>query len=91
MAATEGHWKSAAETYRKLLAMIENSSSPEELARIAVATADACERAGVLGEARENLARVVADGLAQQLDDSRVKVVRVEVWENDVSCATNFR
>jgi tetratricopeptide (TPR) repeat protein len=59
VAAVEGNWKSAAETYRKLLAMIENSSSPQELARVAVATAEACERGGVLAEAREQLARVV--------------------------------
>jgi 6-pyruvoyltetrahydropterin/6-carboxytetrahydropterin synthase len=39
----------------------------------------------------ENLARVVADGLAARHDDERVKVVRVEVWEDDHSCATYFR
>jgi 6-pyruvoyltetrahydropterin/6-carboxytetrahydropterin synthase len=39
----------------------------------------------------ENLARIVADGLAQRLDDGRVTVVRVEVWENDTSCATYYR
>jgi 6-pyruvoyltetrahydropterin/6-carboxytetrahydropterin synthase len=39
----------------------------------------------------ENLARVVADDLAAKLDDGRVKVVRVEVWENEVSSATYFR
>jgi 6-pyruvoyltetrahydropterin/6-carboxytetrahydropterin synthase len=39
----------------------------------------------------ENLARVVADDLAAKLDDDRVTVVRVEVWENDSSSATYFR
>jgi tetratricopeptide (TPR) repeat protein len=60
VAAMEGNWKSAAESNRKLLALIEDSSSPEELARVAVATADACQRAGVLEEAREALARALA-------------------------------
>jgi 6-pyruvoyltetrahydropterin/6-carboxytetrahydropterin synthase len=44
-----------------------------------------------LNPTAENLARVVADGLAQKLDDGRVRVVRVEVWENDTSCATYYR
>src|SRR5580692_12989467 len=39
----------------------------------------------------ENLARVVADGLAAKIDDARVRVVRVEVWENDQCSATYFR
>ena len=36
-----------------------------------------------LNPTAENLARVVADGLAAKIDDARVKVARVEVWEND--------
>jgi 6-pyruvoyltetrahydropterin/6-carboxytetrahydropterin synthase len=39
----------------------------------------------------ENIARVVADNLAAKLDDGRVRVVRVEVWENDQCSATYFR
>jgi len=39
----------------------------------------------------ENLARVVGDALAAKLDDRRVRVARVDVWENDVCCATYFR
>jgi 6-pyruvoyltetrahydropterin/6-carboxytetrahydropterin synthase len=39
----------------------------------------------------ENMARVVADELSGKLDDGRVKVVRVEVWEDDVSCAVYHR
>jgi 6-pyruvoyltetrahydropterin/6-carboxytetrahydropterin synthase len=39
----------------------------------------------------ENLARVVAEGLAGRLDDDRVKVVRVDVWEDEHSCATYLR
>jgi 6-pyruvoyltetrahydropterin/6-carboxytetrahydropterin synthase len=39
----------------------------------------------------ENLARVVADNLAARFDDARVRVVRVEVWENDVCGATYYR
>lgn len=38
----------------------------------------------------ENLARVVAEGLGQKLDDGRVKVVRVEVWETDTCGATYY-
>ena len=44
-----------------------------------------------LNPTAENLARVVAEGLAARLDDERVKVARVEVWENDTCCATYFR
>jgi 6-pyruvoyltetrahydropterin/6-carboxytetrahydropterin synthase len=44
-----------------------------------------------LNPTAENLARVVADGLAEKLDDDRVKVARVEVWESDTCCATYFR
>ena len=39
----------------------------------------------------ENIARVVADNLASKLDDDRVKVARVEVWENDTCAATYYR
>jgi 6-pyruvoyltetrahydropterin/6-carboxytetrahydropterin synthase len=39
----------------------------------------------------ENIARVVADNLAARFDDDRVRVARVEVWENDVCAATYFR
>jgi 6-pyruvoyltetrahydropterin/6-carboxytetrahydropterin synthase len=39
----------------------------------------------------ENLARVVADAVATQIDDDRVKLVRVEVWEDPVSCAIYHR
>ena len=44
-----------------------------------------------LNPTAENLARVVADNLAAKVDDGRVKVVRVEVWENDTCSATYFR
>ena len=39
----------------------------------------------------ENIARVVADGLAAKLDDARVQVTKVEVWENDVCGAAYYR
>lgn len=39
----------------------------------------------------ENIARVIADNLAGKVDDARVKVARVEVWENDTCAATYFR
>lgn len=35
----------------------------------------------------ENLARVVFDGLVAKLASARVRVVRVEVWENDACMA----
>jgi len=39
----------------------------------------------------ENLARVVAEDLTAKLDTTpRVKVVRIEVWEDDSSCATYY-
>jgi 6-pyruvoyltetrahydropterin/6-carboxytetrahydropterin synthase len=44
-----------------------------------------------LNPTAENLARVVADNLAAKLDDARVRVVRVEVWENDTCGATYHR
>jgi 6-pyruvoyltetrahydropterin/6-carboxytetrahydropterin synthase len=44
-----------------------------------------------LNPTAENLARVVAEGLAAKFDDARVKVVRVDVWENDQCKATFFR
>ena len=39
----------------------------------------------------ENIARIVADNLAAKIDDDRVRVARVEVWENDQCAATYFR
>ena len=44
-----------------------------------------------LNPTAENLARVVADELAAKIEDDRVKVVRVDVWESDECCATYFR
>lgn len=44
-----------------------------------------------LNPTAENIARVVADNLGAKLDDDRVRVVRVEVWENDTCAATYFR
>jgi 6-pyruvoyltetrahydropterin/6-carboxytetrahydropterin synthase len=44
-----------------------------------------------LNPTAENLARVVADNLAAKVDDGRVRVVRVEVWENDTCGATYYR
>ncbi len=44
-----------------------------------------------LNPTAENLARVVADNLAAKLDGDRIKVARVEVWENDTCAATYFR
>ena len=39
----------------------------------------------------ENIARVVADGLAAKLDDGRVRVFKVEVWETNECGATFYR
>ena len=44
-----------------------------------------------LNPTAENLAMVVAEGLGKQFDDSRVRLVRCDVWENDASCATYLR
>jgi 6-pyruvoyltetrahydropterin/6-carboxytetrahydropterin synthase len=39
----------------------------------------------------ENIARVVADNLAAKLDDARLTVARVEVWEERTCAATYYR
>ncbi|HEY2510747.1 MAG TPA: 6-carboxytetrahydropterin synthase [Polyangiaceae bacterium] len=44
-----------------------------------------------LNPTAENIARIVADGLAAKIDDARVTVARVDIWENDTCCATYFR
>jgi 6-pyruvoyltetrahydropterin/6-carboxytetrahydropterin synthase len=44
-----------------------------------------------LNPTAENIARVVADELAAKMDDDRVRVVRVDVWESATCCATYFR
>ncbi len=44
-----------------------------------------------LNPTAENIARVVADRLAEQLDDERVRVHCVEVWETDACGARYFR
>ncbi len=44
-----------------------------------------------LNPTAENLARIVAENLAAKLDDERVRVARVHVWENDACCATYHR
>src|SRR5438128_10313405 len=44
-----------------------------------------------LNPTAENLARVVADHLAEKIEDGRVKVARIEIWENDTCCAIYHR
>src|ERR1700719_1486749 len=44
-----------------------------------------------LNPTAENLARVVSDELAAKLDTDRVRVVRVDVWENGACCASYLR
>ena len=44
-----------------------------------------------LNPTAENIARVVGDQLAERLDDDRVHVHRVEVWETDLCGATYYR
>lgn len=46
---------------------------------------------GEVNPTAENIARVVADGLAAKLDDERARVVRVEVWETDTCGAVFYR
>jgi len=36
----------------------------------------------------ENLARYVHDGLAERLENERVRISRVDVWETEASCAS---
>jgi 6-pyruvoyltetrahydropterin/6-carboxytetrahydropterin synthase len=40
---------------------------------------------------RENVARFLADALAAKVDDGRARVHAVEIWEDDVCCATFVR
>lgn len=40
---------------------------------------------------RERIAQVLADQLASKIDDDRVQLVRLEIWENDTRCTTYFR
>lgn len=39
----------------------------------------------------ENIARVVFEGLAAKVDDARVSLARIEIWENDVCAAAYFK
>jgi 6-pyruvoyltetrahydropterin/6-carboxytetrahydropterin synthase len=39
----------------------------------------------------ENIAQVVAEGLAAKIDDARARVHRVEVWETDTCGAIYYR
>ena len=43
-----------------------------------------------LNPTAENIARVVFENLAAKIDDDRVHVARLEVWENDICAATYF-
>lgn len=38
----------------------------------------------------ENIARVVAERLSERVDDARIRVARVHVWETDQCMATYF-
>ncbi len=46
---------------------------------------------GDVNPTAENIAHVVAEGLVSKLEDDRVRVARVEVWENDSCCAIYHR
>ena len=57
----DGQWAAAVETYRKLLPAAEaDGGDRERLVRVALAMADACERAGDAGAARDALERALA-------------------------------
>lgn len=43
-----------------------------------------------LNPTAENIARVVFENLGAKIDDERVRVVRVEIWENDTCAAAYF-
>jgi 6-pyruvoyltetrahydropterin/6-carboxytetrahydropterin synthase len=44
-----------------------------------------------LNPTRENVARFLADKLGATLDDGRARVHALEIWEDDVCCATYVR
>ena len=46
---------------------------------------------GEVNPTAENVARVVADALAARMDDARVRVHRVEVWETERCAAVYLR
>jgi DNA-binding SARP family transcriptional activator len=58
----DGQWAAAVETYRKLLPVAEagDGGDRERLVRVALAMADACERAGDAGASRDALERALA-------------------------------
>lgn len=45
----------------------------------------------VVNPTAENIARVVFENLSAQVNDDRVWVERLDVWENDVCAASYFR
>jgi tetratricopeptide (TPR) repeat protein len=61
LAAGQGEWGRAADAYVRLLPIVAGRAPPEpsRLSEIAVALADACERAGRAGDAREPLESVL--------------------------------
>jgi 6-pyruvoyltetrahydropterin/6-carboxytetrahydropterin synthase len=46
---------------------------------------------GDVNPTRENVARYIADSLAARVEDERVRVHALEIWEEDVCCATYVR
>ncbi len=40
---------------------------------------------------RERIAQVMAEQLAAKIDDDRVQLARLEIWESDTRCTTYFR
>ena len=40
---------------------------------------------------REQIARVFADRLAAHIDDDRIQVVRLEIWEGETRCTSYLR
>ncbi|HEX4445775.1 MAG TPA: tetratricopeptide repeat protein, partial [Polyangiaceae bacterium] len=86
----DGQWADAVETYRKLLPAAEagEGGSHERLVRVALAMADACERAGDAGGARDALERALAS--APESHDLMQRLERVCEVTGDVGRLANL-
>ena len=83
----DGNWTLAAETYRKLLPIAEAGDN-EGLVRVALAMADACERAGDAGAARDALESAIAK--APESRELMQRLERVCEMTGDVARLANL-
>ncbi|MDP9000652.1 MAG: tetratricopeptide repeat protein, partial [Myxococcota bacterium] len=75
LASDAGSWDLAVGSYRKLMLIAEKEGSQGDLARFAIAAADACQHAGTFGEAREPLERAL--GILSQNHEMQLEFERL--------------